>query len=70
MRRSMQVCAVVCAIFAISTIAHGADSTNTSGAPDSKVMTQTHDSKAAGNKHGDATKGGRPTTQTNAATRP
>lgn len=70
MRRSMQMCAVLCAILAVSTIAKGADSTNTSGAKDSKVMTQTHDNKAAGNKHGDATKGGRPTSQTGAATRP
>lgn len=70
MRRSMFNCTVIIALLAISTMASGADSTNTSGAPDSKVMTQTHDSKAAGSKHGDATKGGRPASQTGSASRP
>lgn len=70
MRRSMFNCTVIIALLAISTMASGADSTNTSGAPDSKVMTQTHDSKAAGSKHGDATKGGRPASQTGSTSRP
>jgi hypothetical protein len=61
---------VLCGLFAVSMAANAADSTNTSGAADSKVMTQTHDKKAAGNKHGDATKGGRPTVQTGSTTRP
>ena len=70
MRRLMTTLALLFAFFAVSTQAMAAESTNTSGAPDSQVMTQTHDTKAAGNKHGDATKGGRPDTQTNGATRP
>lgn len=63
MRISMMGCTVVVALLAVSTMATGAESTNTSGAPDSKVMTQTQDTKAAGSKHGDSTKGGRPATQ-------
>ena len=57
-------------LLAVSTVVRGVESDNTSGAPDSTVMTQTHDSKAEGNKHGDATKGGRPTTQSATTTRP
>ncbi|WAH56014.1 hypothetical protein LZ023_23665 [Pseudomonas silvicola] len=53
----------VLSLWVVSNAALGADSDNTSGAPDATVMTQTHDSKAAGNKHGDATKGGRPAPQ-------
>jgi len=70
MRRSMLNCTVIIALLAVSTMVSGAQSTNTSGAPDAKVMTQTHDSKAAGSKHGDATKGGRPTSQTDSTSRP
>lgn len=63
MRISMMSCTVVVALLAVSTMVTGAESTNTSGAPDAKVMTQTQDTKAAGGKHGDS-KGGRPATQT------
>ncbi|WP_455922593.1 hypothetical protein [Pseudomonas putida] len=61
---------IIVPLLAASTLVEGADSDNTSGAPDATVLTQTHDSKAAGNKHGDATKGGRPTAQSSGATRP
>lgn len=70
MRRSMLSCTVIIALLAVSTMASGVQSTNTSGAPDSRVMTQTHDSKAAGGKHGDATKGARPASQTGSTSRP
>lgn len=54
----------------VSDLTQGADTVNTSGATDAKLLTQTHDSKAAGTKHGDATKGGRPTTQAGTTNRP
>lgn len=61
---------VLVPLLAVCGLARGADTDNTSGAPDATVMTQTHDSKAAGNKHGDATKGGRPTAQSSTSTKP
>lgn len=70
MKRSLTTVTVLIALLAVSTLARGADSTNTSGAADSKVMTQTHDTKASGGKDGDSTKGGRPATQTGTTTRP
>lgn len=70
MRLSMLGCTITVALLAVSTLAQGVDSTNTSGAPDAKVMTQTHDSKAAGSKNGDAPKGGRPASQTGSTGKP
>ncbi|WP_416424056.1 hypothetical protein RAM80_30235 [Pseudomonas sp. App30] len=57
---------LVVPLLAVSGLSRGDDTDNTSGAPNATVLTQTHDSKAAGNKHGDDFKGGRPTAQSGA----
>ena len=68
----MKRSSVAIALLTLLVVSSGvrADTDNTSGAPDATVMTQTHDSKAAGNKHGDATNGGRPTTQSSTTKAP
>lgn len=69
MKATISVIAFVSLVAASSAVL-GDDATNTSGAPDATVMTQTQDTKAAGTRHGDSTKGGRPTSQSPSQTRP